>query len=1341
MTEKQTLLRSVGAYVPDFIIREIMADSSTPLLERERRMRAVLLFADVSGFTAMSESLAQLGKEGAEELTRVLNDYFTVMIDLVRSYGGQVIKFGGDAITCQFDNGEPGILRACACGLAMQREMTSFQAVETRGGVFALRMKIGISAGSVLLLYMGSQQEGLEYVLAGHPLDRMSQAEKHATAGEVVLDGECVPDVAKSGILVGEEREGKFLLVRGLAQEVEAAAGEAAARPAPDDAMVGDVIERLVPFLPPTVYEQIVEGQRQFVGEHRRVVSLFVNFAGLAYDEDPQAGRKLQRYFAAIQSITHRYGGRLNRISTGDKGNLLHLIFGAPVTHEDDEERALGCALAIQREVAESEELSFITGQRVGVACGYVFAGDVGSERRREYTVMGDVVNLSARLMQAAAPGEILIDQDTAHRVQETFVCQPLPPIRVKGKREPVSVCRTLGMREEAKAWDEKEEAAHRHKLPIVGRDQELKRLQDIVSQASAGQGQLLVINGEAGVGKSRLVEELVSLGRAHGMEVAGGNCLSYGSQSPYLPWIEFFGSFFGLSADGESRRDKMLKIKRKMVMVDPALADWVPIIAQLLGLAVPDNELTASLDGQLRKQRTFDITLALLRYQAHHGSPLLLVFEDVHWIDAISLEMLNYVGRNVADHPILLAAVHRPTIELNEWKRYDHYHEIALTDLPAEDALQLVRSRLGLPEVPAPLREQVLRGEPRVNPFFVEEVVNSLVDQGYLSPAKGGGYELVGDLAQAMIPDSIQTLVMSRIDRLDESSKLTVKVASVIGRTFKYRTLQGIYPVPITPARLRENLNQLSALDLTPLDRPAPDWEYIFKHIITQEVAYESLLYAHRRTLHHRVGEYLEQTYPDTLEEVYELLAYHYTRSGDKMKSWDYLVKAGDKAKEQYANEAAIAHYEQALSLGAEHKDAYRVYESLGDVYRLIGQYDKAMENYQQVLAHHPPTVVRTADVQRKMARTLELQGQYEEARHYLDQARATLGDHRETVELARIYGDMGWVAMRRTAYEEALEWCEKGLAVADNLNEEKGRRARASLEHNLGSIYWRMGNYPQAIAHFQSCIEMQEGMGDLYRLSGSLNNLAVVHWSQSDYDLAGQTFRRSLEISQRIGDTYGTAMCYNNLGVIAYTLGDYLRAVEQYEQSLQIRKEIGDLLGIADVYVNLGEVHQALGNHDQALDYLGEAVGLFAEIGDKGALFDAHKLLAEVNLELGDTAEATEHASRALEIAQGVGNREQEGIAYRVLGQVDRAAGRPEEAVSRLQHSVETLATVGNRLELGKSLYERGLALSAMGHGGREELEQAAAIFQELGVEGELEKAQAALHRWHGEDGGGPS
>lgn len=1344
--EELALLHAVGAYVPRLVLQQAMVDPDQALVRKETRERAALLFADVSGFTQMSESLAQLGKEGAEELTSVLNIYFTTMIDLVHRYEGVVIKFGGDAITCRFAADAEGLARACACALAMQDEMAQFTAVQTRGDVFNLRMKIGISAGPVLSMSVGQPEEGMEYVLAGRTLDRMAAAEHHAAAGEVLVDSqnfESAPEIYDTLGLEISERRDEFLRITGLAYKATPLPA-APTLPSVAPELVPKIIEHLAFYVPATLYEQIREGHIELLGEHRWVVSLFVNFMGLDYDTDPQAGEKLQTYFTTMQAIIHRYGGRLNRVITGDKGSLLHIIFGAPVAHEDNEERAVGCALEMQRIALQSGQLPFITDQQIGITAGYVFAGNVGSEERREYTVMGDVVNLSARLMQAAAAGEILMDQPTAQRVAQDFVCESLPPIQVKGKSEPVAVSRAVSVRRENKRWGAETPPARRRDLPIVGRQQELDQVQAIIERVLKGQGQLLVINGEAGIGKSRLLQALIEMARDAGMHGYQGDCVSYGTQTPYLPWIDFFNAFFDLnSVPDDNLTEKVYHIEQRMAAVDPELARWAPLIGQMLGLSVQDNELTTALNAELRKQRTFELVLALIRHQAQQERLFLMVFEDVHWIDAISLEMLNYVARNIGDYPILLAALQRPTIELTEWPRHPYYHRLDLLDLPAESALELVRHKLRMDEVPPALRERVLRGEERLNPFFVEEVINALVDQGYLLAIpgdEGEEYLITGDLSEAQIPDSIQALVMSRIDRLDESSKLTVKVASAIGRVFQYHILLSIYPVSVARERLLANLEKLDRIDLTPLDKPAPELAYIFKHITTQEVAYESLLYKHRRELHHSIGEYIEATYPETLEEHYELLAYHYRLSGDTPKAWTYLVKAGDKAKNQYANKAAVDYYTQALGLkletGSELENTYQVHETLGDVFNIIGQYEPARDHYRTALSYDQPHITQAAEIRRKIAKTWELQGRYDEALQYLNLTREMLSETKRSPELARIYNDMAWVEMQRGNYDDALNLCEKGITIAEQLTESDPRkiyRIQAELQHTLGSIYIRKGEYEAAIDNFQTSIKARQVIGDFYNMSRTYNNLAAVYWRQSDYQSAIKYIRNSLKMCQKVGYTYGTAMCHNNLGAINYTLGNHEQAITQYEKSLSIRQEIGDLLGIAAIYNNLGEVYQQLGEFQQAHHHLLEAVSLLTEIGERRVLSDACRSLAEVELKLGDTQSALRYGEHSLSLAQEIGNREYEGITYRVLGQIHRAEGALETACARLETSLEILTELDNKLEIAHSYEALGRTLLDMGEQaeGQSALEHTIDIFTALGLEKEVENARRALHQ----------
>jgi tetratricopeptide (TPR) repeat protein len=478
---------------------------------------------------------------------------------------------------------------------------------------------------------------------------------------------------------------------------------------------------------------------------------------------------------------------------------------------------------------------------------------------------------------------------------------------------------------------------------------------------------------------------------------------------------------------------------------------------------------------------------------------------------------------------------------------------------------------------------------------------------------------------------------------------------------------------------------------------------------------------------------------------------------SEDQVKGWDYLVKAGDKARDNYANEAAIEYYTQALALCPDMENAYFVHEALADVYRLIGQYDQAMEQYRaalksqaavgriqpvevaEPLSYQRSHITHVAEIRRKIAKTWELQGRYDQAMQHLDLTRETLEDGERTSDLealaalARVYNDMAWIQLQRGNYEEALALCERGRDILQRLpRSERNYRIRADLQHTLGSIYVRKKEHDKSISNFQISIESRQAIGDFYNMGRTYNNLAAVYWDQGDYQQAVQYIHKSLEMCNKVGYTYGTAMCYNNLGAIHYTLGEYSRAVEYYERSLEIRQQIGDLRGIAEIYNNLGEVHQSLGNFQDARDYLQEAIELLKEIGEKKVLNDAYKLLAEVELALGQLSKALGYCQQSLDLAREIGDHDYEGRVYRVLGQIYRAAGRLEQSRYVLQGSAETLERVGNRLELAHSLYELGLTLIALDEAeARANLQKAARIFEDLGVTGELEKVNAVLYQ----------
>ena len=924
-------MEAATAYLP-MDRRQALATGGT----LPERTEGAALFADISGFTPLTEALArELGaRRGAEELTHQLNRVYSALITQLHRYGGSVMSFGGDAVTCWLD-GDDGS-RATACALAMQEAMRPFTAVETAGGsTVSLGMKTAIATGPVSRLLVGDPSCCLIEVIAGETLERLATAQLLAGRGEVILDPQAAAVLGDRVLLqkcAHEHENQQHASVVGLAVDVPPRPWPPIAPDALRDVDVG-------PWLLPPVYRSLESGQGEFLAELRPCAALFLAFSGVDYDRDPTAGGKLDTFVRGAQDIVKRYEGSLLQLSTGDKGTYLYVAFGAPIAHENDADRAASAALEL-RDLGGS--LEFLTGLQIGISQGRMRTGAYGSPARRTYGVLGDVVNLAARLMSAAEPDQILVSDRARASTSETFIWERLPPKLVKGRSEPVALSRLIRRSRRSLHLLEP-----RYALPMVGRQTELDRIGQAIERVLQGKGQILGITAEAGMGKSRLAAEASRQAQKRGLVGYGGECQSHGTNTSYLVWRNIWRGLFGLDP-AEASTIQIDKVADQLGQIDPGMSLRLPLLGAVLGFAIPDNALTGSLDAKVRKSSLEALLVDCLRARAEH-QPILLVLEDCHWIDPLSHDLIEEIGRAVTDLPVLMLLVYRPPdVQRQRASRVEilpHFSEIVLEDLTLQEAEQLIRLKLEQvfrtgPEIPEGFVAQIVE-RAAGNPFFIEELLNYLQDRG-VRPQD------VLLLEDQDLPTSLHTLVLSRMDQLSESQQTTIKVASVIGRLFPAAMLWGVYPQLGAPDRIRADLELLDRLDLTPLDAPEPELTYLFKHIVTQEVAYQSLLYATRAMLHEEIGRYLEATQAGRLNQILNLLAHHYEHSTNEVKKQEYLLRAGEAAQANYANEAAIEYFEKVLPLLPPGGDI-PVLLRLGQVLELTGQWEAAEERYAQ--------------------------------------------------------------------------------------------------------------------------------------------------------------------------------------------------------------------------------------------------------------------------------------------------------------------------------------------------------------------------------------------------------
>ena len=945
-------MESLNVYIP--VDRRVAISKGITLPDRTN---GAVLFADISGFTTIAELLSQkLGPQrGAEEITQHLNNIYGALIAQVHAYRGSVIGFSGDAITCWFDRDDGR--RGLTCALAMQQAMKQFQFIKSRADTdISFNIKAGITAGPARRFLVGNPRIRSVETLAGGLLDRVEAAERLAQPGETALEAEIVKNLHMGEEEVLEWRTGKDGNPYAIISKLKEPAPET---PWEDIPMIS--AEQARDWLLPAVYERLNSGTGEFLAELRPVVALFQKFSGIDYEVD-YAGALLDRYVRWVQDVLTRFEGNLLELIIGDKGSHIYATFGAPQAHEDDPIRAVGAA----RELLKlPSELDYITSPQIGLSLGQMRTGSYGSQVRRSYAAQGSQVNLAARLMSKAEPGQILAGQALVEAAKLEYEFEHLETAPLKGMTQPVPIFALRGQLRQQAA----EDVLHKHtQTTIFGRQNERSFLSGQLEALRNGtELPLIFIQGEAGIGKSRLVADLVGIARAGGTPcwVGAGDAIE--KSNPYHAWRPVFARIFELenfseNAGAEEIEAARQKITSHLARLDPALAPLAPLLNAFLPFHFPDNENTSQLNGEVRANQTHDLCISLFRH-ATAIAPHLLIMEDAHWLDSASWVLLRLVSRDVPS--LLLVTVMRPAHaplqpDLARMLERPNVQTLSLDSLPASVIDSLICYRLNVSSLPLEV-SRFIRDRAEGHPFFSEELAYALRDTGLITVVDGECRLApnAGDLREVDFPDTIDGVIISRIDTLPAQEQLLLKVASVVGRIFALHLLRDIHPIESDKPRLPEYLNHLHSLDITPLETPEPDLSYIFKHIITQEVAYNLLLFAQRRELHRTVAQWFEQARIEDISSYYPLLVHHWRKAENPQKTIEYLAKAGEQAAALGANQEAIEFLSEALELNKKemHVTDKLVLadweQKIGYAYLSIGHIDASIDHFRAALAH----------------------------------------------------------------------------------------------------------------------------------------------------------------------------------------------------------------------------------------------------------------------------------------------------------------------------------------------------------------------------------------------------
>jgi class 3 adenylate cyclase/tetratricopeptide (TPR) repeat protein len=1039
-------------------------------------------------------------------------------------------------------------------------------------------------------------------------------------------------------------------------------------------------------YTPRHLAEKILTTGGALAGERKQVTVLFVDVAGftsLSERLDPEEiHRLMSRAFDLMLVEVHRYEGTVNQFL----GDGIMALFGAPIAHEDHARRAVHAALAIARALEEYQQelaprgISFRA--RQGLNTGLVVVGAIGTDLRMDYTAIGDTTNVAARLQQVGEPGRVTIAEGTHRLVRGYFETRPLGQLALKGKAGAVTAWEVVAAHE---ARTRLEVEADRGLTPFLGRERELGLLLEVFERARAGQGQVVSIVGDAGIGKSRL---LLELRRRVGQDAAWqeGHCLSFGRAMAFHPLIDLLRRRFGVE-EGDTDAMIATRIERGVAEMGEEPGATAPYLRALLSVDPGDADVRAMNPAQRRGETIEALRRLLVRAAERH--PQILVIEDLHWMDSGSEPFLAALVDTVPALRVLLVFTYRPGY-VNPFGERSYSTRIVPAPLSAEDSARMAAAVLATDALPDALRALVA-GRAEGNPFYVEELVKSLQESGVLT-AIAGRYELTRPVDGVAIPDTIHDVIAARIDRLAEAPKRTLQLAAVIGREFTRRLVDRL-------AEIRERtdglLRELTALELIHERRLFPELAYMFKHALTQDVAYSSLLVQRRRELHQLVGLAIEELYADRLPEHYEMLAHHFSRAEDWPRALDYLLKAGDKATKAYGLRQALELYGEALEAarrlgdGAPAATRLDIQRARADLFFGIGDFGRSREVAEALVELARGVGDRSAEASALVQLALAWQ--------WLEDFPAALGRTQEAIAIAETIGAQGPLAgalfVRGYVHGVSgdLGRSEESLARALAIGRTIGDPSRQALAlHALAAKRGWQGEYQATLDLSAEGIGIARQHRLVVPLIRCLWNRGVALNDLGQYDAALAALREGLALAEKIGDDAFIPRFLNTLGWLHIEGGDFARGIALSEQSYEITgrsSRAGHATGAerrAFIRSNEADALMAQGDLAGAAESLAEAHHVVRHPPPSRWMTwryaaHCHASLGQLALLQGDPERARQLADQSLETAVPTRSRKFESWAWRIKGESAtrrRAWDEAADALGRALAIAEAIA-----------------------------------------------------------------
>jgi class 3 adenylate cyclase/tetratricopeptide (TPR) repeat protein len=1083
-------------------------------------------------------------------------------------------------------------------------------------------------------------------------------------------------------------------------------------------------------YTPKHLAEKILTSKGALEGERKQVTVLFVDVSGftsLSERLDPEeVHRLMRRAFDLMLAEVHRYEGTVNQFL----GDGIMALFGAPIAHEDHARRAVYAALGIARALEDygrelaPRGISFRV--RQGLNTGLVVVGSIGNDLRMDYTAVGDTTNVAARLQQSAEPGRVTISDATHRLVRGYFETRAIGQLHLKNRDEPVMAWDVLAARD-ARTRLELETAGGL--TPFVGRERELGLLLDAFASAQAGKGQVAFVVGEPGIGKSRLLYEL--------RQRVGGNadwqeahCLSFGRAMAFHPLVGLIRRRFGIE---ENAGDVAIaaKIERGLRDIGDDLLAISPYLRALLSIDPGDPEVRAMSPAQRRGETLEALRRLLVRASEHR--PQVLVVEDLHWIDSASEAFLVSLADSVPALRALIVFTYRPGYA-NPFGERSYFTRIVPATLAAEDSARMAAAVLGTAALPDELRG-VIEGRAEGNPFYVEELVKTLAESGVLRREEGR-LVLVGGTGALAIPGTIHDVIAARIDRLAEPPKRALQVASVVGREFTRRLVDRLADVR---ERTEECLRELTALELIHERQRYPELAYMFKHALTQDVAYGTLFRQRRAELHGLVGRAIEELYADRLAEHYEVLAHHFSKAEDWPRALDYLLKAAEKATRAFGLRQAVELYAEALEAAARLGDRVsaatliKIHRARADLFFGLGEFnqlrqeadrlvdlarrvdDRAAEAEGQVQAasafqwledfpsaharvNQALEIADAVGAQAQIGGAMYVRGYLQEVNGRLDEAETDL---QQALHVGRAIGDPNREAL--TLHLLALRRSWQGRqAECLTLADEGARLAR---EHRLvvplvrclwnqGVALNYLGEHDRALVELAEGLSLAEKVGDDAYISRYLNTIGWLRIGWGDFANGIALSERSYEVTRRsaiAGHGSGAEraafirnneadafMAQGDFGAAAEALGESLHTVQHPPSSRWMTWRYA-----AHCYASLGQLALLRGDADRARRYADQSLEIATPTAARTFESAAWRIKGESATARQAWREADGSLQRALSIAKAIAEPRQMWLSQLALGRLGTALGRKDEARERYRAALDVIESLRARTQ----------------------------------------------------------